>query len=300
MTSPFTGLIAAPFTPFGQHGGLNLDVLDAYARHLKANGVSGVFVAGTTGEAPSLAHVERTLLAERWIEVARPLGLKVIVQVGHNCLQDACALARHAQSIGADAISAHAPTFFRPTTPEQLVDFCVPIARAAEPLPFFFYHLPGYTGVHLPMAEFLAAGRERLPTLRGLKFSHIDLIQLQECLHLDGGFDVLFGIDELLLGALALGVRGAVGATYNFAAPLYHRVIGAFESGDLALARREQARSVELVRFLQGFGFLPAAKALMGLLGIDCGPVRLPLRPLGAEETALLRQRVTALLPDRL
>jgi N-acetylneuraminate lyase len=98
---------------------------------------------------------------------------------------------------------------------------------------------------------------------------------------------------------VALGVRGAVGTTYNFAAPLYHRVLAAFEAGDLATARREQARSVELVRLLQGFGFLPAAKALMGLLGIDCGPVRAPLRPLGEEEVSRLRESVRAFLPDR-
>jgi len=295
MPPPFTGLIAAPFTPFRHDGSLNTDVIAAYARHLKANGVAGVFVAGTTGEAPALSLEERRRLAEAWMESGRPLGLKVIVQVGHNCQAEAVELARHARSVGADAFAAHAPTFFRPTTSDHLVDFCAPIARAAEELPFYFYHLPGFTGVNLPMPEFLSVGKPRMPNLRGLKFSHVDIVQLQECLALEGGaFDVLFGLDEALLAALALGVRGAVGTTYNLAAPLYHRVIAAFQAGDWTTARREQLRSVGLVRFLQGFGFLAAAKAMMGLLGVDCGPVRAPLRPLTSEELARLRQQ----LPD--
>ena len=59
MPPPFTGLIAAPFTPFHGDGSLNLNVIAPYARHLKANGVGGVFVAGTTGEAASLSLGER-------------------------------------------------------------------------------------------------------------------------------------------------------------------------------------------------------------------------------------------------
>jgi len=295
MPPPFAGLIAAPFTPFHGDGSLNLGVIGAYARHLKANGVAGVFVAGTTGEAASLSLGERRGLAEAWMESGHPLGLKVMVQVGHNCQADAVELARHAGSLGVDAFSANAPTFFRPTTSQQLVDFCAPIARAAEDLPFYFYHLPGFTGVNLPMPEFLSTGRKQMSNLRGLKFSHVDIVQLQECLALEGrAFDVLFGLDEALLAALALGVRGGVGTTYNLAAPLYHRVIAAFQASDWTTARREQLRSVELVRSLQGFSFLAAAKAMMGLLGIDCGPVRPPLQPLTSDDLARLRKQ----LPD--
>lgn len=297
LTSPaFTGLIAAPFTPFRADGSLHLDAVAPYARHLKATGVSGVFVAGTTGEAPSLSLDERRQLAEAWLSAGRPLGLKVLVQVGHNCQADAVALAQHARRLGVDAVSAHAPTFFRPTTVEPLIDFCAPIARSAAELPFYFYHLPGFTGVNLPMAAFLKAGRDQMPNLRGLKFSHVDVVQLQECLTLnDGMFDVLFGIDEALLAALVLGVRGAVGATYNLAAPLYHRIMAAFHASDWTTARREQLRSVALVRDLQEFGFLAAAKAMMGLLGVECGPVRAPLRSLTPAELARLKDHLTLL-----
>jgi N-acetylneuraminate lyase len=88
---------------------------------------------------------------------------------------------------------------------------------------------------------------------------------------------VLFGHDEMLLAALALGAKGAVGTTYNFAARIYHEVIKQFEAGDFEAARAAQARSVNMIRRFGEFGFLAATKQAMKLLGVDCGPVRPPL-----------------------
>src|SRR5205823_3528877 len=101
MHPPLTGLIPAPFTPFHADGRLDLDRVDALAGHYARTGVSGAFVAGTTGEGPSLTLDERAALAERWVRAARPHGLKVIVQVGHNCQADARTLAAHAGRVGA-------------------------------------------------------------------------------------------------------------------------------------------------------------------------------------------------------
>ena len=111
------------------------------------------------------------------------------------------------------------------------------------------------TGVNLPMANFMQVAGRRIPTLVGLKYSHDDLVDLAACVALDDGrFEILFGKDEILLAALSLGVRGAVGSTYNFMSPLYQRVIHAFDAGDMPTARREQMRAVELVRTLLRFG----------------------------------------------
>jgi len=102
----------------------------------------------------------------------------------------------------------------------------------------------------------LAAQAEgRVPTLAGIKFTSPDLMAYQLCLRgMNGAFDVPYGVDEWLLAALALGARGAVGSTYNFAAPLYRRMLRAFAACDLATAREEQLRSVQLVR-LESVGF---------------------------------------------
>src|SRR5262249_20693829 len=120
-----------------------------------------------------------------------------------------------------------------------------------------------------------------------------DLVDLQKCVATDGGvFDVLFGFDESLLAGLSLGVCGAVGSTYNFAAPHYVRLIRAFEAGELATARKAQLQAAILVRTLASFGFPAAPNAVMGLLGVDCGGVRPPLRNLTASELTALAEKL--------
>jgi N-acetylneuraminate lyase len=297
MSAPFrlTGLIAAPHTPLGAGDELNLPVVARQAELLLESGVHGAFVGGSTGEGHSLTTEERTMLAEQWVRAAGG-RLKVIVHVGHNSRPEAVRLAAHAQRAGADAIAAVAPSYYKPATVADLLDFFEPIAAAAPRLPFYFYDIPVMTGVSLPTAEFLDRAADRIPTLTGVKYTNGDLIGLQECLALRGGqYDLVFGYDEMLLAALALGVKGAIGSTYNFAAPLYQGILRAFESGDLAAARRAQLRSVALVRVLNHFGGMRAGKALMGMLGVPCGPVRSPIRPLGAEELLALYEALCPL-----
>ncbi|MEZ6111882.1 MAG: dihydrodipicolinate synthase family protein [Pirellulaceae bacterium] len=209
ISPPLTGLIAAVYTPFDADGELRVSMIERQAQGLIESGASGVFVAGTTGESHSLSMDERIELARRWADVVSGTPLKLVIHVGHNSLPEAVVLARQAAQIGADAIAALAPSYFKPASVEQLVDFCEPLARAAGDTPFYYYDIPGMTGVVLPMARFLEQGKSRIPTLRGMKYSNGNLPQLQECLRLgEGEFDVLFGSDEALLAALALGVRG--------------------------------------------------------------------------------------------
>ncbi len=286
------GLIAATFTPFAADGSVNVGVVPSYAEHLRAQGVAGVFVNGTTGEGLSLSLAERETLAEAW--KAKAKGLKVFVHVGHNALPDARQLAAHAESIGADAIATVAPSFFKPGL-DALVEWCAAVASAAPHTPFYLYHMPSMSGVNVSMAAFLRRAAPRIPTLAGIKFTYENLMDYMEALRLDGGrFDVLFGRDEILLAALALGARGAVGSTYNYAAAPYLETMRAFAAGDLAAARDAQARAQALVDILveSGDGIV-CGKAMMPLLaGIDCGPVRSPLANFGKERLAWLAGRV--------
>lgn len=278
---PLRGLVAAVHTPFRPDGSLWLDPVERQAAHLLAHGVETAFVAGTTGESHSLTFAERESLAERWAAVTRGSRLRVVVHVGANALADARALAAQAARLQLAAVSALAPSYFKPRSVAVLVESCAVVAAGAPELPFFYYDIPPLTGVHLPAADFLAAAADRIPNLAGLKFSHLDLAQFQQCLQARGGaFEVAWGCDEALLAALALGGRGAVGSTYNFLAPLAHRILRMFEAGDLAGARREQFRLLEVVQCLAAPGYLAASKWLMKRLGIDVGTTRLPLPPL--------------------
>jgi N-acetylneuraminate lyase len=296
MSAPLTGLIAAAHTPMNDDGSLNLDLVEVQAEHYSQTGVSGAFIAGTTGEGYSLSQAERKALAQRWCEVGRDAPLRVIIHAGSNCQRDACELASHAHRAGVDAVAVMAPFYFKPAGVDALVDFCVPIAAAAGDLPFYLYDVPLLTGVRLSMVDFLRRGKRQIPTLRGLKYTNEDLAQFQQCIRLGGGeFDILFGRDEALLAGWSLGARGAVGSTYNFAAPLYHDLIRAYQSGDLETARTVQAKSVEMVATIAQYGFPAAAKAVMRILGIDCGPARPPLRNLTADQQRELAERLRAL-----
>lgn len=262
-------------------GSINLSVVEKQAAHLIAHKNTAAFICGSTGEAHSLSVGERQQMTRRWSEVLKGTPLKLIVHVGHHALPDAQALAADAARHGAHAISALAPSYFKPATVADLVDFCAAIAQAAPETPFFFYDIPALTGVNLSMPDFLSAAKERIPNFAGLKFTNPDFASLQQCLnHPAGPFDILYGNDEILLAALSFGIRGAVGSTYNLISPTFHQLLEAFDRGDLAAARAEQLKTLEFVRICASFGYLRAAKAAMLLHGIDCGPVRLPLRPL--------------------
>lgn len=278
MSFRFSGLIAAPFTPFREDGSLNLGVIPDYADHLVRRKISAAFVCGTTGEGPSLSVEERESVTEAWIRANR---IPVIVHVGHTSLPDARRLAEHAANHGAVAFAALAPSFFKPRNPGELVDWCAAVASAAPSLPFYYYHIPSMTGVTMPVLEVLKAAADRIPNFAGVKYTHEDLSDFANCLHYDDGrFELLFGRDEMLLDSIKAGSRGAVGSTYNYASPLYFRLLSAAEAGDLMLARALQDRAIAMLATCRttDVTHLAISKAIMVWLGIDCGPTRLPLR----------------------
>ena len=291
---PLHGLVPATPTPFHAGGSLNLAAIEQQAAHLLQNGIGAVFIGGTTGESSSLSLDERRALAQRWSEVARGTALRIVVHVGANCLADARLLAEQAQQLGASAIAALAPSYFKPRSVEALIACCADIAAAAPETPFYYYDIPGMTGIALPVPEFLEKAGAQIPTLAGVKFSNPDLMAYLQCLQ-GGRWDMPWGLDEWMLGALATGARGFIGSTYNFAAPLYHRLLAAFERGDLAAARAEQHRSAQLIALLARHGFIGAAKAVMAMLGIEVGPARLPNGRLSRAQTNALRTELEAL-----
>jgi N-acetylneuraminate lyase len=284
-----TGLIAAPHTPLDVNDSLNKHAVAAQYDLLIESGVRGAFICGTTGESLSLTVEERKVILAAWKKVANG-DFPVVVHVGANSVKEARLLAAHAADCGTDAIAVMAPNFFKPNL-DDLIAYCAAVAAAAPQTPLYYYDIPTMTGVSIPTARFLEQAAKSIPTLHGIKFTNNDLMTLQECLALKE-FDIVFGYDELLLAGLALGVKGAVGSTYNFAAPLYQRLMAAFERGDMETARQAQLQSVCMIRILQEFGFSRASKAMMRLVGVDCGPVRLPLRAMAEAEVRELARRL--------
>lgn len=283
-----TGLIAAPYTPFDSDNRIAIETIGRQVEHLVQTGADGAFVCGTTGEGLSLSTTERQTVVAEWVTRARG-RFPVIAHVGHPALVEAQSLARHAREHGVQAVAAVAPFYYRAATTADLVDFLAAIARSVPDLPFYYYDIPRITGVTLPTAELMERLAARAPNFAGVKYSNPDLIGFQECLAVRGGeFNVLFGFDEMLLAAWALGVRGAVGSTYNFAVPLYRKMIAAYHEGDHTGAAQRQLKSVQLVRLMEQFGGLASGKAIMAMLGVDCGPTRVPIRALKQDERVKL------------
>jgi len=290
-----TGLVAAPYTPFNADYSLNLGAVPRIAEHLMRQKVAGVFIGGTTGEWASLTREERRALAEAWRKACGP-KLKLIVHVGHNCLADSQDLARHAESLGADAIGALMTSFFRPATLAASVDYCRRIAAAAPKTPFYFYHMPDATGVNYNMVDFLPAARELIPTFQGIKFTHSNLVDYGLTLAAAAGrYDVLFGRDEFLLAGLAFGAKGAIGSTYNYSAVLHHELMKAHAAGRREAATKIQVYIQKTMLPLMRLGGLQTGKAVEAMAGVDCGPVRPPLTPLTPKQLQLVKAELDAL-----
>lgn len=292
MEYRLTGLVAATYTPMDDAGRLNLVEVPSQVERLIGEGVSGLYVCGSTGEGASLTGGERRLVAEAFVDAAAH-RVPVIVQVGHNSVSEAAELAAHAQEIQADVVSAVAPSYFKVGTVELLVECMESIAAAAPALPFYYYHIPALSGAALDMVQFLQQGGTRIANLAGIKYTSSTVHEYQLCQEFENGrFDLVWGADEMLLSALVVGARGAIGSTYNIAAALYQRIIAAFDAGDLEEAGRLQYQSVTMIRTIYQFPFHPAMKKIMKMLGTDCGRCRLPQPRLSDVEIAELHEKL--------
>jgi N-acetylneuraminate lyase len=170
------------------------------------------------------------------------------------------------------------------------------IAGAAPDTPFYYYHIPHLTGVGMDMIEFLNIAEPLIPNLAGIKYTATTLQEYQSCLnHQHGRFDILYGLDELLLPALSVGAMGAIGSTYTFAAPLYLKTIELFTQGNIEAARENHSFLVEMIRVLVKYPPIPGQKAIMKMLGWDFGPTRLPLTTLSEQAYAQFRSELDGL-----
>lgn len=283
-----TGLIAAPFTPMHTDGRINIQQIEPYYQLLKRNKVAGAFIAGSTGEGVSLTMEEKMLLTDQWAKVTTgDPDFKVIVLAGGTCVADAVTLARHAYDSGLYAVAFTAPFYFKPASAAQLALCCHEIAAAVPEMPFYYYHIPVLNGVSFPMYDLLKAVHGKIDNFAGIKYTHEDFMDFLSCMHFaEGKYDMLWGRDENMLPALSIGAKGAVGSTFNYAAPLYHELIQAFNENNLAKATILQQQSIDMIRLLGKYGGIATGKAYMKLIGLDCGHFRLPVANMDEEQFA--------------
>ncbi len=296
----FEGLIAAPFAPFNETGAVVYEHIKTYYDFLKGNKVVGAFINGSTGEGVSLTPKERMKITEHWVAAERVNpGVKIINLIGGTSYPECIEHAIYSEESGADAIAVLAPYYFKPAEAGPLVEFCARIAESVPNMPVYFYHIPVLTGSNVPMYTFLAEAASAIPNLAGIKYTHEDFMDFQSCINfMDAKYDMLWGRDENLLPALVLGTRSGVGSTYNYAAPLYNKLIKAFDEGNLVLARQLQQKAIDMIRLLGKYGGIATGKAFMKHLGFNLGEFRLPVKNMSSSAYESFQKDVRSLNMD--
>ena len=268
----FEGIIPAIVTPYDANGDVNHDVMDKLVDRLIENDVGGLFVCGSTGEWWALLAEERMAIAER--VVARAGGrVKVMVHIGANSTRLATQLARHAEKIGADAISSLPPAGYRFST-DALWNHFRSIGASCS-LPLYLYHLPQVHGDQITLDKLVEA-TDSIPTLGGIKFSAYrvdDLIRLR--LKTDGKLNILAGGAEQLLSTQVCGADGSICTWYNLIPRLGNTIINLLRQGDVAGAREHQDLLLRFSTICISQG-LRNVKWLISRRGFDVGLPRPP------------------------
>jgi N-acetylneuraminate lyase len=278
------GIYPALFTPFEENGAVSEPMLRRLASRYITSGVDGLFLCGGTGEGLLLSPAERKRVAEIVMDEVHGRAI-VLVHVGSIGTRECMDLARHAQEIGADGISA-VPPFYYNVSPDGIFRHYSQIASVCD-LPLLLYNIP--TAVQVTVTPEMMSRLLEIPTVCGIKFSSYHLFQLWQMLQLDPGrLRVLSGNDEVMLAAFSMGAHGAIGLTLNLMPRLYCQLYRSFTDGDLATAKCLQDSANRVIRVLLQYPVIPAGKAAMRLRGYDCGPCRGPLETLDDDQSERL------------
>jgi len=293
MAKEIRGIIPALITPFTTDERVDEAAFRKVVNAMIDHGVHGLFPVGTGGEFSTLTSEEKKRLME--VTVEETAGrVFVMPNVGAITTAESVALARHAEAVGCDAVSAVTPFFLKPSQ-EELFEHYRAIC-AATTLPVLAYNIPERTGgVALSVGTVSRLARE-VKNFAGIKDSTGDLSNSAEFLRAcPPGFRVFMGRDTLIFGALLYGCAGAVAATANVAPALAVGIYDAVTAGDLAKALHLQTKLAP-VRRLFTVGSHPAGlKEAMVQLGlIECGRCRRPTLDL----TPSQRTEVTKILRE--
>lgn len=269
------GVITALVTPLDEDGRVAEKALEQLVEFQVRAGVQGLSPCGTTGEHALLTFEERQRVAEVVVRAAEG-RVPVFVQTGAPSTEMTIALTRHAQRIGAHAVTIVTPYYFR-LTDEALIQHYVRVAESIPDFPMYLYNIPQLTGTNLSSAVVHTLA-DRCPNIVGMKDSSGNLAQIiDSAAARDGRFNIAIGSDGLLLSAAVAGIPAAISGSANVCPELFVDFYKAFWRGDLAAAQAAQGRIHHVRRVLKDGGDLSLFKALLAHRGIDAGEVRLPL-----------------------
>ena len=289
LHKPLRGVITAMITPLRGRDVLDHAGLERLIEHLIAGGVHGLFILGTTGEAPGLSYRLRTELIERTCKQVTE-RLPVIVGITDTAFVEAANLATSARKFGAQAVVASAPYYF-PASQVELLDFVEHLA-AEVPLPLLLYNAPTNTGHTFEPSTVLRAAD--VPNVIGLKDSGGNMTYFHSVVELLKGrpdFTLLVGPEELLAEAVLLGAHGGMCGGSNFYPQLFVRLYEAAVARDFEQIRILHSRVMQISTTIYRVGryessYLKGLKCAVSLLGLAEDFMAEPFRPFDSPERA--------------
>lgn len=240
----FRGLMAPVFTPFSGETGVNYSHIKHYAEHLHSKGLRAVLVNGTTGEGTAMKFDERKEVITLWKEACSKLGMLLMVQVGGGPMVEVIDLARHCTDMKVDGVLLLPDLYFKPRTCKELTNYMIDISFHCSSIPIYYYHIPAFTGVNLPMDEFMELCRRQLPAFAGIKYTSGDMEMAVKC---QKHGQVFIGCDTILVGALALGFKNAIMTSLNIHPEISFKIVELMKEGKVSEARKEQRKLNEFI-----------------------------------------------------
>lgn len=290
LRSRLGGIVSAFVTPFDEAGRVAPPLLDRLIELQLGQGIAGLYVGGSTGEALLQDVPERARMLRETALRARGRTL-LIAHVGAIATDDALRLAEVAAEAGYDAIAA-IPPFYYGFGEAAVVRHYEALATAG--LPLLVYNIPSTTNVTLGYDVF--AHLLRQPGIVGLKHTSTDFYLLERLKAAQPAARIFNGFDECCLAGLAAGADGAIGTTYNFMGDLFVALQRHVSAGELDMARRLQSMANRVIDALVEVGVIPGTKAILASMSAPAGPPRRPFPPLDGAQIARLQAAMTPIL----
>ena len=285
----YQGVFPAFYACYEDDGSVSHARTRALAKYLLEKGVKGLYVGGSSGECIYQSVAERKVILEN---VMAEVGGKmtIIAHVACNNTADSQELARHAESLGVDAIASIPPIYFH-LPPYGIADYWNDISAAAPNTDFIIYNIPQLAGVSLTIP--LLQEMKKNPRVIGVKNSSMPTQDIQMWKD-EGGpdFVVMNGPDEQFISGLAMGATGGIGGTYAVMPELYLKVMSLYQAGEMKLAAEIQNEICRIIyKMCSAHGNLYAVmKAVLKKHGMDVGSVRKPLSALIGSDMAVVEE----------
>ncbi len=277
----FEGIMPALVTPLTADERINTEVLKKLINDMIDKGAEGFYIGGATGEGLKIRTEERMILAEESMNAISG-RVPAIIQVASMNTNDALLLAKHAEKIGADAISATPPLFFQ-YDEDDVYNYYKALAEASS-LPVMVYYNPA---AGFNMNANFAARMFEIDNVTAIKWTSpnfFEMSRLKDITH--GEMNIINGPDEMLLMGLNAGADGGIGTTYNFQLETIKGIYNAFKNGDVQKAQVLQIKANRVISVLLKYKIIPATKAVVEAMGYDVGNAAFPMKRYTNEQKA--------------